>query len=110
LSYTSGITNVQQGFDTIDVAASVNTNRAAKATQNAAVAVSGTSQAAGSSSASAVDQTSLSQASGLMAQALSGSDDVRTEKVAALQQSIAAGTYNVSSSAVADKLISSLLQ
>jgi negative regulator of flagellin synthesis FlgM len=44
-----------------------------------------------------------------MAQALSGSD-VRTDRVAALQQSIAAGTYNVSSSDVADKVISALLQ
>jgi negative regulator of flagellin synthesis FlgM len=42
-------------------------------------------------------------------QALSGSD-VRMEKVAALQQAIEAGTYNVSSSDVADKLISSLLK
>jgi len=40
-------------------------------------------------------------------QALSGSD-VRSSKVEALQQSIAAGTYNVSSSDVADKLIESL--
>jgi len=45
----------------------------------------------------------------VVSQALSGSD-VRFEKVAALQQQIAAGTYNVSSSDVADKLLSSLLK
>ena len=54
------------------------------------------------------DQTTLSLASSLLASALKVSD-VRTEKVAALQQTIAAGTYNVSSSDVADKLLQSLL-
>ena len=43
-----------------------------------------------------------------MAQALEGSD-TRSAKVASLQQAIAAGTYNVSSSDVADKIIQSLL-
>jgi negative regulator of flagellin synthesis FlgM len=41
--------------------------------------------------------------------ALSGSD-IRTDKIAALQQAIAAGTYRVSSSDLADKMIASLLQ
>ena len=108
MSYSSGITNVQQGFDAIGAAASASASRTSKATQSLS-SVSELAQA-GTSSTSAVDQTSLSQTSGLMAQALSGSDDVRTDKVAELQQSIAAGTYNVSSSAVADKLISSLQQ
>ncbi len=54
------------------------------------------------------DQASLSSAGGLIAQALSGSD-MRATKVAALQSAIAAGTYNVSSSDVADKIIQSLL-
>jgi len=63
-----------------------------------------------SNGTSAVDQASLSTVGGVMAQALSESDDVRTDKVAALQQSIAAGTYNVPASAVADKIISALLQ
>jgi negative regulator of flagellin synthesis FlgM len=43
-----------------------------------------------------------------MAQALSGSD-VRSSKVEALQKSIADGTYKVSSTDVADKIIQSLL-
>jgi negative regulator of flagellin synthesis FlgM len=50
------------------------------------------------------DQTNLSSA----AQALDG-PDVRSAKVAALQQAIAAGSYSVSSSDVADKIIQSLL-
>ena len=55
------------------------------------------------------DQASVSQAGGLVAQSLK-SDDVRSAKVAALQQAISAGTYNVPAGAVADKLIGSLLR
>lgn len=55
------------------------------------------------------DQTSLSSTGGLVAQALESSD-TRSAKVASLQQAIAAGTYNVSSSDVADKIIQSLLE
>lgn len=60
-------------------------------------------------SVSTSDQTSLSTASTLLAQALQ-TPDVRTEKVASLQAAISAGTYQVSSSDVADKLIDSLLR
>jgi negative regulator of flagellin synthesis FlgM len=54
------------------------------------------------------DQANVSLAGGLMAQALQ-SPDVRSDKVAALQASIANGSYNVSSADVADKMIDSLL-
>jgi negative regulator of flagellin synthesis FlgM len=54
------------------------------------------------------DQTDLSSAGGLVAQALESSD-VRTTKITALQQAISAGDYSVSSSDVADKIIQSLL-
>jgi negative regulator of flagellin synthesis FlgM len=54
------------------------------------------------------DQTKLSSTAGLVAQALETSD-TRSAKVASLQQAISAGTYNVSSSDVADKMIQSLL-
>jgi negative regulator of flagellin synthesis FlgM len=54
------------------------------------------------------DQTVVSTAGGAMSQAMETSD-VRTDKVASLQVSIANGTYNVSSADVADKLISSML-
>jgi len=55
------------------------------------------------------DEARLSTAAGVMAQALTGSD-VRTEKVAALQQQIAAGTYSVPASDVADKMVRALMQ
>ena len=54
------------------------------------------------------DQTNLSSTGGLVAQALEVSD-TRSGKVSSLQQAIAAGTYSVSSSDVADKIIQSLL-
>jgi negative regulator of flagellin synthesis FlgM len=55
------------------------------------------------------DQAVFSAAGGFAAQD-SADAGVRTDKVAALQQAIAAGTYNVPSSAVADKVIESLLR
>lgn len=54
------------------------------------------------------DRTDLSSASGIVSQSLENSD-TRTAKVAALQQAIADGSYTVSSSDVADKIIQSLL-
>lgn len=55
----------------------------------------------------AADQAVISSTSGLLSQALSASD-VRLHKVLPIQQAIASGTYDVSSSDVADKVISSL--
>lgn len=60
------------------------------------------------SSTNSSDQASLSAASTLLVQALR-TPDVRTDKVAALQSAIAAGTYNVSSADVANKLVETLL-
>jgi negative regulator of flagellin synthesis FlgM len=54
------------------------------------------------------DNASLTSTAGVLAQSVNG-DDVRSEKVAALQAAIASGTYNVPASAVADKLIESML-
>ena len=55
------------------------------------------------------DQTvSVSTTAGALAQ-VSGGDDVRNEKVAQLRAAIQSGTYNVSSSDVADKMIDSML-
>lgn len=55
------------------------------------------------------DEANLSSTGGLVAQALEGSD-TRSAKVASLQQAIATGSYSVSSSDVADKIIQSLLE
>lgn len=52
-----------------------------------------------------VNVAKLSRAVSVVAQVLLGSNDIRTEKVAALQQSIVTGAYKVSSSAVAVKLM-----
>jgi flagellar biosynthesis anti-sigma factor FlgM len=56
----------------------------------------------------AADKANLSTLGGLVAQASAG-PDVRLDKVAALQYSIASGTYNVPASAVASKIVDSLL-
>ena len=53
------------------------------------------------------DRTTVSSLSSGLHTALAG-DDVRTDVVARLQAAIANGSYNVSSSDVADKLIASM--
>jgi len=55
----------------------------------------------------ASDSAKVSLAGAMLSQASTGSD-VRFDKVAALQQSIQAGTYGVTSANVAGKLIESL--
>jgi negative regulator of flagellin synthesis FlgM len=67
------------------------------------------STGAGAAEASGNDETHLSGAAGLVQQALS-LPDVRTGKVAEIQQALASGSYSVSSSAVAGKLIGSMLE
>ena len=54
------------------------------------------------------DRATLSDAANEVSQAASG-EDVRTEKVAAVQAALAAGTYNVPASAVASKLVDAML-
>ena len=85
-----------------------------------AVALSSTSRAGKTDSDSMLPQDGLSNAipagearlgktAGVAARTLLGSD-VRTEKVAALRQSISVGRYNVASSNLAEKVISALLR
>lgn len=100
MSYTDGIGNLRKAIDAIAPAET-------KPTQQ----VSGPGAASkDNASASAVqsDRADLSATGALISKALEGSD-VRTEKVQALRQAIASGSYQVSSSDVADKLIQSLL-
>jgi negative regulator of flagellin synthesis FlgM len=56
-----------------------------------------------------MDTAKVSLAGTMISQATRGSD-VRFDKVAALQQAIAVGSYNVSSASLADKLIGALLK
>jgi len=56
----------------------------------------------------APDQAILSSAGSEASQTVSGSD-VRSEKVAAVQAAIAACTYDVPASAVADKVVDAML-
>jgi negative regulator of flagellin synthesis FlgM len=60
------------------------------------------------STGSTTDQATLSTAASAAAQAAPDAD-VRMEKVAEVQQALAAGTYNVPASAVADKMISQMM-
>jgi negative regulator of flagellin synthesis FlgM len=107
MSYTSGIGGAAQYPVTVETAGA---GKVGKADQSSLPAgVQGGVSASSVSANLGSDNATLSAAANLVGQALTGSD-VRTEKVAALQQAIAAGTYNVSSSDVADKLISSLLK
>ncbi|HTV16509.1 MAG TPA: flagellar biosynthesis anti-sigma factor FlgM [Acidobacteriaceae bacterium] len=59
-------------------------------------------------SSSAVDQATLSPAASMAAEAAQDSG-VRMDKVTAVQQAIAAGTYSVPSSDVAGKIIDQML-
>jgi negative regulator of flagellin synthesis FlgM len=55
------------------------------------------------------DETALSSTADLIYKSL-GASDARTAKVSSLQEAIAPGSYSVSSSDVADKIIQSLLK
>lgn len=101
MSYANGIGALQQALSSIAPAAAQPVSQAAEGVAN--------QHSAPVAKASHADQANLSSASGMIAHALEGSD-VRSEKVAALQQAIASGSYKVSSSEVAGKMIQSLLE
>ena len=105
MSYTNGIGNLQQALSSVTPAPTAPTQPASQVTE----AANASQHSATAASAKQTDQTNLSSAGGMIAHALEGSD-VRTEKVAALQKTIASGSYNVSSSDVAGKMIDSLLE
>lgn len=102
MSYTNGIGSAQHCPGAAEAAAASSANRPAKA---APASVSGQ----GFGGSSPVDEARLSSIASAVAQALS-EGDVRTDKVAGLQQAIAAGTYGVPASDVAAKVLSALLQ
>lgn len=97
MSYASGIGSLHQTINSIASAETKPATPANNPNGNGLIA-----------SGEHTDDANLSSAGGIVAQALEGSD-VRTGKVAALQQAIGDGSYNVSSSDVAEKVIQSLL-
>jgi negative regulator of flagellin synthesis FlgM len=101
MSYTNDISAAQQLSTLMTTPATAPRSQANVPVQSG-VSVSG-------SNGLSDDQTSFSTAASLIAQP-SGESDVRSERVSALQQAISAGTYNVSSSDVADKLIQTLVR
>jgi negative regulator of flagellin synthesis FlgM len=100
MSSVNGIGNPQQTITSITSSATTPAVQETSSSGNAA-------KSAVSNSMPPADQTTLSTTAGLVAQALEGSD-VRSEKVASLQQAITAGSYGVPSSDIADKIIRSL--
>ena len=103
MSYTNGIANSHNPF-----AAETSVTAGTTATEPIASVTANPSGPSGAVASNGVDHAKLSGFGGGIAQALTQSD-VRMDKVSALQQAIANGTYNVSASDVADKIIRSLL-
>lgn len=108
MSYADGIGSLQQPLSLIATTATTATTATARAQQVPAAESQAKESAAAATNVAPADHAELSSAGGLISKALEGSD-VRTGKVEALQQAIASGSYHVSSSDVADKLIQSLL-
>lgn len=98
MSYTSGIGGLQQAINSISL----------PETMPAATALTPNGDDELVASEEHTDEANLSSAGGMVARTLEGSD-VRTAKVAALQQAIADGSYNVASSDVAEKMIQTLV-
>jgi negative regulator of flagellin synthesis FlgM len=102
MSYTNGIGDLKQALTSIAPATTTEAQQvnSAKTKESDKTATPREPQS---------DEARLSSTGGLIAQALEGSD-TRTAKVEALQKTIADGSYNVSSSDVAGKIIQSLLE
>ena len=97
-----GINSLQKMLGALQV------NESKNVAGTAAAKAGSSSSVASTASTGSVDHASLSAAGGLAAGSTDMSD-VRTTKVAELRQAIASGTYNVSSSAVADKMVEGML-
>jgi negative regulator of flagellin synthesis FlgM len=93
-----GINSLHKMLGALQTSDSASVNTAAKA-----------SAAASPIAGSSADSAKLSAAGGMASQATDTSD-VRMDKVAALQQAIASGSYSIPASAVADKMVESLLK
>jgi negative regulator of flagellin synthesis FlgM len=98
MSYTNGIGDWKQVFPAIAPTSASQTQQSGSR-----------AQAESKPAAGAQDEAKVSSTGELVARALS-TPDVRTAKVEALQKAIADGSYNVSSSDVAGKMIDSLVK
>ena len=105
MSLTNGVGETPHPSDAGALGATVGTAGAARA----GAAPRNCWPANGAAGELAMDTAKVSLAGTMISQATRGSD-VRFDKVAALQQAIAVGSYNVSSASLADKLIGALLK
>jgi negative regulator of flagellin synthesis FlgM len=100
MSFASGIDSLQQTISSSTPPSAVR----AETSESAAIA-----NEVSIPNSDKVDQANVSPAANFIVQALEGSD-ARSAKVESLQQAIAAGSYNVSSAEVANKIIEGLLK
>ena len=85
-------------------------NRAESVTEAAAAKPVGRAESGKSSEATLARDSATLGAGAALASQLAGTSDVRMEKVAAVQQAMATGTYKVDAAKVADKIIASMLE
>jgi flagellar biosynthesis anti-sigma factor FlgM len=97
MNIASGIGSAAQALNVTSTSSANGTEQVRQANNNGQTAIQQS------------DNTSLTSTAGVLAQAVNSCDDVRADKVVVLQAAIASGTYNVPASAVADKLIQSML-
>ena len=101
---TDGISSLQQALG------SLTTNDTTKTTATSTIyGATSVQEAQAASAPQTQDKANVSRAGGLAAQSTADSD-VRLDKVSQLKAAIASGTYRVSASDVADKLLDSLLK
>lgn len=103
-----GISALTQGLGSLSPNGSVNGAASTAETSASDQLKTGSSTSPEPLAATATDTTSVSSTGGLVAAALT-TPDVRLDKVAQLQTAIANGSYIVSSSDVASKIVDNLL-
>ena len=106
MSGLDGINSLHKVLGGLQVEGSTNVKGSEQATGVRQAATAGSNTSLGATQ----DKASLSAAGGLASSQATDTSDVRQSKVAALQQAIASGSYNVPSSAVADKIVEGLLK
>jgi len=100
-----GINSLQKMLGALTVNSSTNVSGAAAAGK------AGSSQESSVKiSSNTVDSANLSAAGGLASSQATDTSDVRMTKVSELKAAIASGSYNVSASAVADKMVEGMLR